>query len=64
MDPQNRLPVEFIPSKPVKAIENVRIAFALTGQGAQYFGMGSQLMAFDAFMESINLSEKQLETLG
>lgn len=55
---------EVVPQKPVKAISDRRIAFVFTGQGAQYLGMGRQLVAFSVFRRSMESSEKCLEQLG
>ncbi|CAN8099843.1 unnamed protein product [Discula destructiva] len=40
------------------------LAFVFTGQGAQWVGMGRELMSVPAFARSINKSEAYLTTLG
>lgn len=41
-----------------------KIAFAFTGQGAQWFGMGKELLAYPAFGASMKRSSDLLQTLG
>ncbi|KAK4494800.1 hypothetical protein PRZ48_014156 [Zasmidium cellare] len=41
-----------------------RIAFAFTGQGAQWFGMGNELQTYPAFAASIKRSSDLLKALG
>lgn len=41
-----------------------RLAFVFTGQGAQWAGMGRELMGIPAFAESIDKSEAYLKALG
>lgn len=41
-----------------------RLAFVFTGQGAQWVGMGRELMSVPAFAQSINKSEVYLNYLG
>lgn len=50
-------------TKPVKATKNVQIAFIFTGQGAQYAGMGQELLTYTAFRESLALSGEYLKHL-
>lgn len=41
-----------------------RLAFVFTGQGAQWIGMGRELMGISAFAESIDRSEAYLRAFG
>ncbi|KAK5626260.1 hypothetical protein RRF57_001975 [Xylaria bambusicola] len=51
-------------SRPVKTSKSPRVAFIFTGQGAQYLGMGKELMSFPAFRDSIATYEESLGKLG
>lgn len=50
--------------KPVRAAFNLRLGFVFTGQGAQWFAMGRELLSVTPFMDSIRLSQVYLEDLG
>lgn len=48
----------------VKASNDRRLAFVFTGQGAHWAGMGSQLLSFPVFNQSIESSDRCLKELG
>lgn len=47
-----------------RAIRPPRIAFAFTGQGAQGFGMGRELLQYPVFAESIEKSSSCVQSFG
>lgn len=52
-------------SRPVRAAtEDISISFVFTGQGAQYPGMGLELLQYSAFAESLHKSDAIFKTLG
>ena len=55
---------EVVPKSPIKVTSDPRIGFVFTGQGAQYLGMGRQLLAFPAFQKSMDSSDECLKQLG
>ncbi|KAM7200715.1 Compactin diketide synthase mokB [Naviculisporaceae sp. PSN 640] len=52
------------PSKPVRAQDNPALSFVFTGQGAQWFGMGRELMAYPVYRESIEAAATYMKNLG
>ncbi|KAI1740420.1 lovastatin nonaketide synthase [Xylaria scruposa] len=54
--------IEF--SKPVKSVGSPQIAFIFTGQGAQYPGMGRELISFSVFRDSLVACGESLKILG
>jgi acyl transferase domain-containing protein len=50
--------------RPVKAARNPNVAFVFTGQGAQWYGMGRELVCFPKFAGSIHRSAACLADLG
>ncbi|KAI4263037.1 MAG: hypothetical protein L6R42_001796 [Xanthoria sp. 1 TBL-2021] len=50
--------------EPVRATADGRIAFLFTGQGAQFIGMGQELIAFPEYRKSMESAEKILKQLG
>lgn len=51
-------------SNPTKVVQNARVAYIFTGQGAQYHGMGAELLSYPAFLKSLTTSDKSLSALG
>lgn len=41
-----------------------RLGFVFTGQGAQWFGMGRELMVYPTFAESVRRADKYLKSIG
>ncbi|KAJ5094368.1 hypothetical protein N7456_010229 [Penicillium angulare] len=52
--------------KPIRSSSNLEpyLAFAFTGQGAHWIGMGRELLIFPAFMASLRQAEEILSSLG
>ncbi|KAH8645577.1 hypothetical protein BGZ60DRAFT_535878 [Tricladium varicosporioides] len=51
-------------SIPTKSAQDPNLAFIFTGQGAQWLGMGRELMIFPTFQQSISKSESLLLEMG
>jgi Ketoacyl-synthetase C-terminal extension len=51
-------------SKPRRLISNPRLAFCFTGQGAQWFAMGRELLSFSIFKDSLEDMDAYLSDLG
>ncbi|UNI19406.1 Type I Iterative PKS [Purpureocillium takamizusanense] len=49
---------------PVRAVNDARVGFVFTGQGAHYLGMGRTLLDFPEFRQSIDKSDAYLRKLG
>lgn len=49
---------------PQHARVSPRLGFVFTGQGAQYAGMGQQLLAYPVFRRSIEAAERYFQSLG
>ena len=51
-------------SPPVRSTEDPKIGFVFTGQGAQWYAMGRELLAFPVFKRSLLEAEEYLYQLG
>ncbi|PTB63211.1 polyketide synthase [Trichoderma citrinoviride] len=51
-------------AKPVRTRATPNIAFVFTGQGAQWYAMGRELLAFSTFKESIESASQYMQELG
>lgn len=51
-------------AKPIRSSNNIRVGLVFTGQGAQWAGMGRELMAYPTFKESLDDAEASLRRLG
>lgn len=51
-------------SRPVRSSKSLGIAYVFTGQGAQFSGMGKELLIFDVFRDTLQKIEICLRTLG
>lgn len=61
-DLQSRLPGKL--SKPVRSSSSPSLHFIFTGQGAQWPGMGCELLCYPVFLRSIEFAEKHFSSLG
>ncbi|ROW10959.1 hypothetical protein VMCG_00852 [Cytospora schulzeri] len=63
--PRSQASSTFLSTEPVKAMSNSpRVAFVFTGQGAQYLGMGRELISFPAFRGSLEHCDGSLKSQG
>ena len=51
-------------SKPMRAVTNPKLGFIFTGQGAQWYAMGRELMSYTVFRDSIQKAEVQFNGFG
>ncbi|CAG8957353.1 hypothetical protein HYFRA_00010779 [Hymenoscyphus fraxineus] len=56
--------LESILSQPIRSLDNPKLGYIFTGQGAQWHGMGRELLGFPTFRESLEESESHLKALG
>ena len=51
-------------SKPMRAVMNPKLGFVFTGQGAQWYAMGRELLAFSVYRDSIQEADLRLKSFG
>jgi acyl transferase domain-containing protein len=51
-------------SKPIFSMPNPKIGYIFTGQGAQWYGMGRELLLFPVFKNSLLDAQEYLKDLG
>lgn len=51
-------------SRPTQAIEHPRLAFIFTGQGAQWYAMGRELLIYPVFKYALRDTQKFFQSLG
>lgn len=61
---RNLIGEEFSPAKPIRSTTDVKLAFVFTGQGAQYAGMGWDLIQYPVFAETLQQIDDIYRSLG
>lgn len=56
--------LERAPAKPLQSSQVPPLGFIFTGQGAQWYAMGRELLAYSIFCKSLQEAEGYLKTLG
>ncbi|EMD90232.1 hypothetical protein COCC4DRAFT_126629 [Bipolaris maydis ATCC 48331] len=51
-------------SPPVRSKPNTNMCFVFTGQGAQWYGMGRELMQYDVFSKTMREADRYFQSLG
>lgn len=51
-------------TKSVRSAGSPNVVFAFTGQGAQWTGMGAELLAYPHFRQSVEAAQSYLHTIG
>ncbi|CZT43607.1 related to polyketide synthase [Rhynchosporium secalis] len=51
-------------SKPVRSSEAPTVAFIFSGQGAQWFAMGRELLQYEVFRDSLEEADTYLQSIG